>query len=78
MIELTPEMRAAATGYINRTRNDAPFLLNVLGLAVEPVPPLAEGRKACQHCGRGVSLDGRCRRSSCYPGVLAAKAAGTR
>jgi hypothetical protein len=58
------------------------IVLYALGLVPDPhatkrpqwVHGEAGERPLCAHCERPVSLDGRCRRSSCYPGVLAAKA----
>jgi hypothetical protein len=65
-----PGTQAKAIVYLWRTGNLD--LLAVLGLDGER-RPLVDGRRACSNCGNGVSRDGRCRRSTCYPGLLAAK-----
>lgn len=71
-----PETRAAAVRVLERL--GAIDLIEMLGLGDVPESTEPAGdRPLCRNCNRPVALDGRCRRSSCYPGVLARKAGET-
>ena len=58
-----PQTRADAARYLRR--KSYADLLPMLGLADEP----ERDRGVCRKCSRPLSLDGRCRRRSCYPGL---------